>query len=109
MTPYPTLDEVDVSGLSVLVRSDLNVPIDDGAITDDFRIRATLPTLERLVDAGAKVTVCSHLGRPEGADPAFSLRPVAARIGGADLASSGIRGRGRGTDHGDGEHAVRRR
>ena len=81
MTPYPTLDEVDVSGLSVLVRSDLNVPIDDGAITDDFRIRAALPTLERLVDAGAKVTVCSHLGRPEGADPAFSLRPVAARMG----------------------------
>ncbi len=81
MTPYPTLDEVDVSGLSVLVRSDLNVPIDEGAITDDFRIRAALPTLERLVDAGAKVTVCSHLGRPEGADPAFSLRPVAARMG----------------------------
>ena len=81
MTPYPTLDEVDVSGLSVLVRSDLNVPIDEGAITDDFRIRAALPTLERLVDAGARVTVCSHLGRPEGADPAFSLRPVAARMG----------------------------
>ena len=81
MTPYKTLDEVDVSGLSVLVRSDLNVPIDDGAIADDFRIRAALPTLERLVDAGAKVTVCSHLGRPERAEPAFSLRPVAARMG----------------------------
>ncbi|HEY6636022.1 MAG TPA: phosphoglycerate kinase [Acidimicrobiia bacterium] len=75
-----TLEAVDVNGLAVLVRSDLNVPLDGGAVADDFRIEAALPTLERLVDAGAKVTVCSHLGRPEGIDPAFSLRPVAARM-----------------------------
>ena len=77
MPQYLTLDDVEVNGLDVLVRSDLNVPIDDGVITDDFRIRAALPTLERLVDSGARVSVCSHLGRPEGPDPAFSLRPVA--------------------------------
>ena len=77
MPEYLTLDDVDVSGLDVLVRSDLNVPMEDGVITDDFRIRAALPTLERLVDSGARVSVCSHLGRPEGPDPAFSLRPVA--------------------------------
>jgi phosphoglycerate kinase len=77
MSEYLTLDDVDVSGKRVLVRSDLNVPIDEGVVGDDFRIRAALPTLDRLVTDGADVTVCSHLGRPEGRDPAFSLRPVA--------------------------------
>ena len=77
MPEYLTLDDVEVGGLDVLVRSDLNVPIENGAITDDFRLRASLPTLERLVDAGAQVTVCSHLGRPDGPDPELSLRPVA--------------------------------
>jgi phosphoglycerate kinase len=80
MAKYLTLDDVEVGGRSVLVRSDLNVPIEEGQISDDFRIQAALPTLERLVDAGARVSVCSHLGRPEGADPAFSLRPVAERM-----------------------------
>ncbi|WBB75456.1 phosphoglycerate kinase [Micromonospora sp. WMMD1128] len=73
-----------VSGRRVLVRADLNVPLDKqtGAITDDGRIRAVLPTLGALVQAGAKVVVCSHLGRPKGApDPQFSLRPVAGRLG----------------------------
>jgi phosphoglycerate kinase len=78
---YLTLDDVDVNGRDVLVRADLNVPIDEGRVTDDFRIRSALPTLERLVRAGASVTVCSHLGRPEGPDPAFSLDPVARRMG----------------------------
>ncbi|MCI0424534.1 MAG: phosphoglycerate kinase [Actinobacteria bacterium] len=77
---YLTLDDVDVSGLSVLVRSDLNVPLDRGRVADDFRIRAALPTLETLVARGATVTVCSHLGRPKGADSAYSMRPVAERI-----------------------------
>lgn len=80
MNQYLTLDDVEVDGLSVLVRSDLNVPIDGGVVGDDFRIRSALPTLERLVDAGADVSVCSHLGRPKGVDPEFSLEPVAARM-----------------------------
>ncbi|WP_328344970.1 phosphoglycerate kinase [Micromonospora sp. NBC_00421] len=73
-----------VSGRRVLVRADLNVPLDKqtGDITDDGRIRAVLPTLGALVQAGARVVVCSHLGRPKGApDPQYSLRPVAGRLG----------------------------
>ncbi|MFG1885726.1 phosphoglycerate kinase [Micromonospora sp. NPDC049102] len=82
-----TLDDLlaeGVSGRRVLVRADLNVPLDKqtGQITDDGRIRAVLPTLGALVEAGAKVVVCSHLGRPKGApDPQFSLSPVAGRLG----------------------------
>ena len=77
-----TIDTLgDLRGKRVLVRSDFNVPLKDGAITDDGRIRAALPTLKTLADAGAKVVVLAHLGRPKGkADPAFSLAPVAARL-----------------------------
>jgi phosphoglycerate kinase len=65
----------------VLVRSDLNVPLEDGRIADETRIRASLPTLQLLLERDAReVTVCSHLGRPKGEDPAFSLRPVAERL-----------------------------
>ena len=71
----------DLAGKRVVLRCDLNVPIKDGVITDDGRIRASLPTIKRLVEAGARVAVCSHLGRPEGAPEAkYSLAPVAERM-----------------------------
>ncbi|MGP4101592.1 phosphoglycerate kinase [Nonomuraea sp. KM90] len=77
-----TLDDLDVKGRRVLVRADLNVPLDGETITDDGRIRASVPTIKALVGRGAKVVVCAHLGRPKGqADPKYSLRPVAARLG----------------------------
>ncbi|MDP9240305.1 MAG: phosphoglycerate kinase [Actinomycetota bacterium] len=70
-----------VRGRRVLVRSDLNVPMDDGNITDDGRIRASLPTISKLADAGARVVVCAHLGRPDGQRlEEFSLEPVAIRM-----------------------------
>jgi len=73
--------EADVEGRRVLVRSDLNVPLEDGRIADDTRIHASLPTLRLLLERGAdEVTVCSHLGRPKGPEPAFSLRPVEERL-----------------------------
>jgi phosphoglycerate kinase len=75
------LDE-GVEGRRVLMRSDLNVPLDGERITDDGRIRASLPTITRLSEAGARVVVTAHLGRPKGApDPKYSLEPVAARLG----------------------------
>ncbi|WP_242893416.1 phosphoglycerate kinase [Actinomadura litoris] len=85
-----TIDDLDVAGRRVLVRSDLNVPLEDGRITDDGRIRASLPTIEALRARGARVVVCAHLGRPKGqVTPELSLAPVAARLGellGADVA-----------------------
>jgi phosphoglycerate kinase len=85
VTPHPLgIDDpgVDWRGARVLVRSDLNVPLEDGRITDDARIVASVPTLERLLAAGAGVAVCSHLGRPKGARvPELSLRPCAERLG----------------------------
>jgi phosphoglycerate kinase len=80
-----TLDDLlaeGVAGRRVLVRADLNVPLDGDRITDDGRIRASLPTLRRLVEADARVVVAAHLGRPKGApDPKYTLAPVAARLG----------------------------
>ncbi|MCX4732798.1 phosphoglycerate kinase [Streptomyces sp. NBC_01363] len=88
-----TIDELiaeGVTGKRVFVRADLNVPLSGTTITDDGRIRAVQPTVEKLVAAGARVVVASHLGRPKGApDPAFSLAPAAARLGeliGTDVA-----------------------
>ncbi len=72
----------ELRGKRVLVRSDLNVPLDGTTITDDGRIRASVPTIRELAEAGARVVVTAHLGRPKGSpDPAFSLAPVAVRLG----------------------------
>ncbi|WP_106402750.1 phosphoglycerate kinase [Actinocorallia populi] len=77
-----TVDDLEVRGRKVLVRADLNVPLKDGAITDDGRIRASLPTIRKLIDKGARVVVVAHLGRPKGEPrPEFSLAPVAVRLG----------------------------
>ncbi len=86
-----TIDDLgDLRGRRVLVRSDLNVPLDDGVIGDDGRIRASVSTIARLRERGARVVVMAHLGRPKGApDPRYSLTPVAGRLGellGADVA-----------------------
>ncbi|SDJ73036.1 phosphoglycerate kinase [Nocardioides sp. YR527] len=84
------LIEQGVAGKRVLVRSDLNVPLEGTTITDDGRIRASVPTIKTLADAGARVVVVAHLGRPKGEpDPAYSLAPVATRLGellGAEVA-----------------------
>jgi phosphoglycerate kinase len=77
-----TLDDLDVAGRTVVVRVDFNVPLDDGRITDDTRIRAALPTLRALQGRGAaKLVLLAHLGRPKDRDPRTSLMPVAGRLG----------------------------
>jgi len=77
-----TLDDLgDLSGKRVFVRVDFNVPVDGDRITDDTRIRAALPTIGALRERGARLVLAAHLGRPKGVDPAFSLAPVAARLG----------------------------
>ncbi|MGI8946525.1 MAG: phosphoglycerate kinase [Ornithinimicrobium sp.] len=78
-----TIDSLgDLRGRRVLVRSDLNVPLDGDRITDDGRVRASVPTISALVEAGARVVVCAHLGRPKGSpEPKYSLRPVSVRLG----------------------------
>ena len=76
-----TLDDVDFSGKSVILRCDLNVPLDGNLITDDGRIKASLPSIKHLLDAGATITILAHLGRPKnGFENTFSLAPVASRL-----------------------------
>jgi len=80
--PIRFLDEMEVRGKRLLVRVDYNVPMRDGVITDDTRIRASLPTLELALSKGASLVLCSHLGKPKGAaNPQFSLAPAAKRLG----------------------------
>jgi phosphoglycerate kinase len=83
-----TLDDIDVEGRRVFLRVDFNVPLKDGRITDDARIRAALPTIETLRERGARLLLAAHLGRPKDREPEFSLRPVAEHLSellGADV------------------------
>ena len=80
--PKKTIAQIDVAGKRVLTRVDFNVPIEDGRITDDRRIRMALPTIKSIIDRGGKAILMSHLGRPEGKgyEPSESLKPCAARL-----------------------------
>ena len=84
-----TLDDLDVEGKRVFLRVDFNVPLEDGRITDDARIRGALPTIEALRERGARLLLAAHLGRPKDRDPKLSLAPIAERLGellgGADV------------------------
>lgn len=89
MSNYLTLEDLEPGGRRVLIRSDLNVPLDDGRVGDDFRIRMALGSIEHVRQAGGIAIVCSHLGRPKGVDPSLSLAPVARRL--SELGGFGAR------------------
>jgi len=96
MARFQTLGDIDVGGRRVLLRADLNVPLKNGVVTDATRIERLAPTIEALIEKGAKVIVMSHFGRPQGRpDPAYSLRPLVAplskAIGGRGVASARLR------------------
>jgi phosphoglycerate kinase len=80
MTGFRTLDRVDVKGKRILLRVDLNVPIENGVVTDATRIERAAPAIIELADKGGKVILLSHFGRPKGRDPKYSLKPVAAEV-----------------------------
>src|SRR5690348_506148 len=80
MPTFRSLDDADVKGRRVLVRVDLNVPMQDGKVTDSTRIEEIVPTIAELTGKGGKVILLSHFGRPKGPDPKYSLRPVAAEV-----------------------------
>ena len=80
LSPKSSVRNAPAEGRRVLVRADLNVPLDGGAVADDTRIRAALPTLELLLERGAAIVLVSHLGRPKGSDPALSMAPVRDRL-----------------------------
>src|ERR671911_672489 len=80
MIAFRTLDQADVKGKRVLVRVDLNVPMDNGRVTDATRIERVLPTIQEIAEKGGKVVLLAHFGRPKGRDPKESLKPVAEAV-----------------------------
>src|ERR671913_2383376 len=80
MSAFRTLDQADVRGKRVLVRVDLNVPMENGRITDATRIERVLPTIREIADKGGRVVLLAHFGRPKGRDPKESLKPVASAL-----------------------------
>ena len=80
MLTFRSLDDADVKGKRVLLRVDLNVPMQDGKVADSTRIEETVPTIAELADKGGKIILLSHFDRPKGRDPKYSLRPVAAEV-----------------------------
>ena len=93
MSAFRTLDHVDVKGKRVLVRADLNVPVENGVVTDATRIERMAPAITEIADKGGKVILLSHFGRPKGRDPKNSLKPVAAEVGAYHQAAGQIRRR----------------
>ena len=91
MSTFRTLDQADVKGKRVLVRVDLNVPMENGKVTDATRIERVAPTITEIADKGGKVILLAHFGRPKGPDPKESLKPVAAAVAQMHRAAGRVR------------------